>query len=269
MKSPALRSLPVVLGLAAVLAATLISAKPPASARKDSPAPTPPPAADAPPDPAAEPALARWLVQADAGPDAIVLPFAQVVRAATGKTVLPFAATNPADAAALAKIGAALDLLLPRMNRPDSSAHTAAAAGDATVVAARFEDELRTALGVTSTPKDEPRADRSYPAFLLADAASGKAYYLAATLYPTGSDPAGAALDFSPGAASARIPADGCCLLVGIEHNGKPGRDIAFLNWEVLDLSRLPVRFHPEFQVSRHDALQPGAVLTDGRKGRD
>ena len=88
------------------------------------------------------------------------------------------------------------------------------------------------------------------------------------TLYPTGGDPAGDALAFSPAAAS-RLPADGCCLLVGIEQNGKPGREIAFLNWEVLDLARLTVRFRPVFQAARHDALRPGAVLTDGRKGRD
>ena len=266
MKPPALL-LPAALGVAAVLAATLIAAKPPAAPRKDAPTPSPTPAATG--DPAAELALARWLVQADGGPDPILLPLAQVVRAATGKSVLPFDAANPADAAALAKLGAALDGLLPRMNRPDSPAHLAAAAGDATAMAARFEDELRSALGVAPAPAEETAADRSYPAFFLADPAHGRNYYLAATLYPSGGEPAGSALALSPGVAAGRMPADGCCLLVGIEHNGKPGRDIAFLNWEILDLARLQVRFRPVFQAARRDALQPGAVLTDGRKGRD
>ena len=265
MKKPALL-VPATLGLAAVLAATLISAKPPAAPRKDAPGPTPSPAVTA--DPAAELALARWLVQADGAPDPILLPFAQVVRAATGKAVPPFDATNPADAAMLAKIGTALDGLLPRLNRPDSSAHATALLGDADVVAACFEDELRTALGAAAVTAKEPPAGRSYPAFSVTDAAHGKNYYLAVTLYPTGGDPAGEALTFSPGAAS-RLPADGCCLLVGIEQNGKPGREIAFLNWEVLDLARLTVRFRPVFQATKGDALQPGAVLTDGRKGRD
>ena len=257
---------PVALGVAAVLAAALISAKPPAAPRKETPTPAPTPAATG--DAAAELALARWLVQAGGAPDPILLPFAQVVRAATGKAVSPFDAANPADAAVLAKIGAALDGLLPRLNRPDNSAHAAALVGDADVVAACFEDELRTALGAASLPAEEPPAGRSYPAFFLADAAHGKNYYLAATLYPTGGDPAGDALAFSP-AAAGRLPADGCCLLVGIEQNGRPGREIAFLNWEVLDLARLTVRFRPVFQAARRDALRPGAVLTDGRKGRD
>ena len=111
--------------------------------------------------------------------------------------------------------------------------------------------------------------DRGYPACRFSDASSGRTYYLAVTLFPSGGDPAGDALTFAPETAGSRIPADGCCLLVGIEQNGKPGRDIAFLNWEVLDLSRLPVRYRPVFQASRHAALLPAAVLTDGRKGRD
>ena len=266
MKIPALLA-PVALCVAAVLAATLISAKPPAAPRKEVPGPTPTPPASS--DPAAALALARWLVQADGGPDPILLPFAQVVRAASGRNVLAFDAANPADAAALAKIGAALDGLVPRMNRPESTAHAAAVLGDAIVVAGRFEDELRTALGVAPAPPEENSGERSYPAFLLADTAHGRNYYLAATLYPSGGDPAGNALAFAPDVAAGRVPADGCCLLVGIEHNGKPGRDIAFLNWEVLDLARLQVRFRPVFQAAPRDALQPSAVLTDGRKGRD
>ena len=257
---------PVVLGVAAVLVTTLISAKPPAAPRKETPGPAPTPATAG--DPASELALARWLVQADGMPDPILLPFAQVVRAATGKAVPPFDAANPADAAMLAKISTVLDGLLPRLNRPDSSAHTAALVGDVDVVASCFEDELRTALGASPASAGEPLSGRSYPAFFLADAAHGKNYYLAATLYPTGAVPTGDALAFCPGAAS-RVPTDGCCLLVGIEQNGKPGREIAFLNWEVLDLARLQVRFRPLFHATRHDALQPGAVLTDGRKGRD
>ena len=265
MKKAALL-VPALLGVAAVLVATLISAKPPPAPRKETPGPSPTPAAAG--DPASGLALARWLVQADGAPDPILLPFAQVVRAATGKAVPALDAANPADAAMLAKIGGALDGLLPRLNRPDSSAHAAALVGDAAVVAACFEDELRTALGASPLPAEEPLAGRSYPAFFLADPAKGKNYYLAVTLYASGGDPTGDAFAFSPGAAS-RLPADGCCLLVGIEGNGKPGRDIAFLNWEVLDLARLTVRFRPVFQATRHDALQPGAVLSDGRKGRD
>ena len=180
------------LGLAVFLAATLISAKPPAATRQETAAPTPATAAsDGSADPGTELALARWLVAPSGTPGAIVLAFPQVVRAISDKAVLPFDTGNPADAAALAKIGAALDLILPKMNRAESPARAAAAFGDASAVAARFEDELRTALGAAPAVSGENSSDRSYPAFRLADSAAGRTYYLAATLYPSGGEPAG------------------------------------------------------------------------------
>ena len=258
------------LGLAVFLAATLISAKPPAATRQETAAPTPAAAAsDGSADPGTELALARWLVVPSGTPDAIVLPFSQVVRAATGKAVLPFDTANPADTAQLTAIGAALDLLLPKMNRPDSPARMAAASGDAAIGAARFEDELRGALGAGPTALGEPPADRSYPAFFLPGLPAWKPCYVSVALYPAGGERASVAFALLPGIASRRFSADGGCLLIGVEYDGGLGRGTTVLNWEVTDLSRLKVRFQPVFQATLHDALQPGAVLTDGRKGRD
>ncbi len=270
MKTPAPRLL-CALFLCVDFAVLPAGAKPPVSAAKDaagkpstSPTPTSSPAPDLPVDIA----LARWLVQTPSGGGAILLPFTQVVTAATGKRVLPFDPANAADAATLTKIGAALDNLLPRMNRPDSPARAAFPTAGKEAVCTVFDGELRAALQ-PSQPSGASATEHLYPAFALPDAATGKAYYLAVTLYPTGGDPAATAVNFQPGEAASRISADGCCLLVGIEHNGKAGHDIAFLNWQVLDLAKLKVRFTPVFQANGADALQPGAILTDGRKGRD
>ncbi len=242
-------------------------AKPPGATTRDngkpsSPSPTP----GSPAEPGAGVGLARWLALTPSGADAIALPFAEIVSAATGRRVVPFDAANAADAAALARAGAALDAILPRMNRPDSPAHAAAGMQ---AVAARFEDELRGTLLSPPTTAGSDTVAHGYPAWTWTDPATGKAYYFAVALYPTGGDPAATALTFSPGDAAARMTADGCCLLVGIEHNGKPGHDLAFLNWQVLDLAKVKVRFAPVFQATAQEALQPGAVLTDGRKGRD
>jgi hypothetical protein len=255
-------------GVCALWCIAPLAAKPPP--RKETPSPTPPPlTSQAAGEDETEMALARWLVQSDASPAGVRIGFSQLVLAATGRRVLPFEPTKPAMAAMLAKIGAALDTLLPRLNQPESSAHAAASLGDDAAVVARIDEELRNALG-TATP--EPAAAASpgaYPAVRLADDASGQSYYLGATLFLPGAHPEGAGLCIIPDTCARRMPADGCCLLVGIEQNGKRGKDLAFLNWEIVDLSRIKLRFTPAFRATTQDALPPSAVLTDGRKGRD
>lgn len=264
-----------------VLFHPLLSAKPPAPKDTHKPAATPTPAAapnndDAPPDP-----LARWLLEQDGQPHAIVLSLAQVVHAATGKRVLPFDAANPADAAFLAKLGTIMDRVLPRLNRPDSPAHAAARLDETDEIAARFEDEILaaahdTAGAFTAEPPDADFHGRGYPAIRLKDTVSGKTYYLAVTLYPTGKREEATratslprALRFDPTEGRRRIADDGCCLLIGVEHNDKKGNDLAFLNWDVTDAANLPVRLAVAFDADGADVYRPGAVLTDGRKGSD
>lgn len=258
-----------------------LSAKPPAPKEAHKPAAIPTPAVT--PDDTSIDPLIRWLLEQDGQPRAITLPLGQIIHAATGKRVVPFDAANPADTAFLAKLGAIMDRVLPRQNRPDSTAHAAARLDETDEIAARFEDEIRAAAcsdsGAFVIEADAPNADlptRGYPALRLQDATTRKEYYLAVTLYPTGKreeatrNPGrGRALRFDPAAAVQQIPEDGCYLLVGVEHNGKKGNDIAFLNWDVVDVANLPVRMAVTFDAAGADVYHPGAVLTDGRKGSD
>ena len=235
------------------------SAKPP---RKSSPEPvsaaTPAPSPASSPGPASD-TLARWLLLQNGSKDAIGLSLAEVIRAATGKNVLPVDPANSADAAMIVKIGGVMDRILPGMNRPESPAHVVSRLDEVT---AFFEDALGSFNGTS--------AAGGFPAVRLVDAASGKSYYLGVTLYPTGGrDAAVRALRFDPAEAAGRLTEDGACLLVGIEYNGKTGKEIAFLNWELIDLSRLPVHLATVFDASQTDTHPPGTVLTDGRKGRD
>ena len=260
----------LVLLLCALSTATL-PARPPASpAKKSAPEPTP----TATPGPPAADALARWLLQQNGGPAAITLPLAQVIHAATGKNVLPIDPGNPVDAAVIAKLGNVMDRLLPGMNKPESPAHVV---GRMDEVTAFFEDALRafipTVAGLSCpAPADDPAAGAGgFPCVRVVDSASGKSFYLGVTLYPTGGrEGAVRALHFHPAEAAARLTEDGACLLVGVEHNGKTGREIAFLNWELLDLAKLPVHVVTTFEATQADVHPPGAaVLNDGRKGRD
>ena len=236
------------------LANAPLFAKPP---KKPDPSPMPTPALAAAGAPAS---FVHWLLLQNGGPDAVSLPLADVIQAATGKRVLPIDPGNPADAAVIARIGGVMDRILPGMNKPDSPAH---AVGRLEEVAAFFEDALG-AFNATAT------VGSGFPAVRLGDPTSGKSYYLGVTLYPTGGrDAAVRALRLDPVAAAGRMPEDGACLLVGIEYNGKAGKEIAFLNWELLDLAKLPVHMATVFDASQGEAHPPGAVLNDGRKGRD
>ncbi len=258
------------------MSATL-PAKPPVPASKK---PSPEPAPTASPIPAAPDAapnfVARWLLQQNGGKDAVSLSLADVLHAATGKNVLPIDAANPADAAVIAKLGGVMDRVLPGMNKPESPAHVVSRPDEIT---AFFEDALRAFVVTTPglscpAPSDEAAAAThtagGFPAIRLLDAASGKSYYLGVTLYPTGGrEGAVRALHLHPASAAARMTEDGSCCLIAIETNGKTGKEIAFLNWELLDLARLQVRVATTFEATQGDVHPPGTLLNDGRKGRD
>ena len=88
--------------------------------------------------------------------------------------------------------------------------------------------------------------------------------------YPTGGkDGSLRTLSLRAADLAGQITADGPCLLVGIEHNGKTGRDVAFLNWEIIDLARVSLRCAVTFETDADGLHVPGATLGDGRRGRD
>ena len=74
---------------------------------------------------------------------------------------------------------------------------------------------------------------------------------------------------FRSGRRPPQITADGCCLLVGIEYNGKLGGDIAFLNWDVVDVANVPVRVAVTFEADAARRLPSRRDADDGRKGSD
>ena len=248
---------------------------------KPHPKPTPtaaeasPPAAEhasAPPNPDGSSVLAHWLLQQDGGAQALVLPLLQVMQAASGKTLSPLDRANPTDAAMVNRLGAALDGVLPSMNKADSSAHTTERSDE---IAAACEDALAAKLGGSAevsiaVPTAAGARAGSYPAFRVTDKVSGKSYYVGVTVYQTDARVTPArALRFEPAEAAGLLTSDGACVLVAIEYNGKFGREAAFLNWELLDLSKVPTRAAVSFEAGQDAVHAPDALLNDGRKGRD
>ncbi|MDQ6630928.1 MAG: hypothetical protein M3Y82_04120, partial [Verrucomicrobiota bacterium] len=74
------------------------------------------------------------------------IPFSEVVKAATGKKIIPIDSASETDRELLSKIGAALDEVIKRMNAPENSARTANRINE---VSSHFEDEMKKVLNET------------------------------------------------------------------------------------------------------------------------
>jgi hypothetical protein len=194
------------------------------------------------------------------------IPFAEVVRAATGRRVVPLHPMNELDRALIARIGGALDAVLERLNAPDSPAQTQRRINE---VSAQIESVLREALNrVPGFRCDIPvtaagRSQRSgYPDLRLLDQASGRVLYLDPKLSEQGSR--GSSLRtfyFEPKRETNKILDDAHHLLVGIEHDGGGAGRRRFLRWDLVDLSSLRVRLKAEFQASNKELYQPESIL--------
>lgn len=253
--------------LLVVLVVHQAEAKPRPSPPAEVAKPTPPKTGE---DPAVP--LARWLMTQDGGPNAICLPLGAVIEAATGKPIIPFDRKDPADAAFAKLLGEKLDAVLPLMNKPESSAHRGAS--DVAIGAAfadALADGLKSAAGMTITGTKIPAGvpAGSYPAFSVATGDNGRSYGIGIHVFTTeGRDKTMHALSVRPETAAGLTASNGC-LLIAVETNGKTGQEAAFLNWELIDVSSLPVRATISFEGTQEAVHTPGAKLDDGRKGND
>ena len=218
--------------------------------------------------------LARWLLEQDGGKDALLLPISEAIHSISGFFVRQIDPHDPGDARMIQLLGTSMDGVLPAMNKSDS---TARAATFPDAVAATFEAALVAKLKenpeVTMIPTEPTvpvRHGESYPAFRVIQKANGKTFYLGVTLYETSArNGVAEAIRLQPVETAGMVTTDGSCLLVAVETNGKPGKEAAYLNWELLDLTHLFVRAAITFEASQNAVHAPDALLNDGRKGRD
>jgi hypothetical protein len=211
----------------------------------------------------------RALMHDEAALDGI--PFAEVVKAATGKVILPFDLTNTADRELLARIGGALDNVLSKMNAPASPAQEEKRINE---VSAHFEKAIREELNrLSGFECDWPKTasgkiqHSGYPDLRLVDKTGGRVIYLDPKLYERGGrDSTFRTFYYEPKKETNKILDDAHHLIVGIEHDGKSGGRWKFLRWELVDLAHFRVRLKAEFQGSNRDMYQPGAIVGTSRK---
>ncbi len=203
--------------------------------------------------------LIPWLLDADEKLEGI--PFAEVIAATSGKRVIPIDRADKETARIIARIGAALDAVLIKMNAPDSPTKKG---GRVNEMSTHFEDALRAALNATDgfscgvPPTAAGAKQRSgYPDLRLLDKASGRILYLDPKLYAKGSR--GSSLRtfyFTPRRETNKVNDDAHHLIVAFEHDKG-----TFARWELVDLATFKVKLKAEFEGSNRDLYRDDATV--------
>jgi len=206
-------------------------------------------------------ALIRWLVVHQ--DDLRDIPFSEVVKAATGKRIIPVRPKR--DARWLERLGAALDAALARLNAPDHLIHTAGRVNEASHF---IEDEIRAQINrlpgwKCSVPlTGEGREQRSGYPDLRVVTSDGVILYLDPKLYEAGSR--GSTLRtfyYEPRTLTGKTHDDARQMLVGIEHSGRGAETLEFRKWELIDVSKLRVSLKAEFQTGNDHIYRPEMIV--------
>lgn len=198
------------------------------------------------------------------------VPFAEVVRAATGKQLLPVNPTNTVDREIVAKIGKAMDEVLRKLNATNNPAQQKRRINE---VSALFEAAMKAELNaIEGFECDYPklasgaRQRSGYPDLRLVDKKSGRVLYLDPKLFEHGSRASSLrTFYFEPKRETNKILDDAHHLIVGFEHDGKADGAWKFLSWELVDLANFRVKLKAEFQGSNRDLYRPEAVVASSR----
>lgn len=199
------------------------------------------------------------------------IPFAEVILDTTGKHVLGVDPKNETDQRVIKQISAALDDVMQRANRSDS---TIQSIGRINEVSSHFEDLLHELLNLTPGLNcDFPRTadgkvQRSgYPDLRIVDLASKRVFYLDPKLYVAGSrDSSFRTFYFEPKIATNKIHDDAVHFIASFEHEPRKEGHWNFTRWDLVDLAHFNVKLKAEFQGSNRDMYRPEAIVATSAK---
>lgn len=180
--------------------------------------------------------------------------FADVVKASTGKSVIPLDESNAAHQRITGAVRKALDETLVTLSQGDSPVRKLRRINEASKF---FEDLLLEKINRTSGLRCEIPPTKSgviqrsgYPDLKITDVATGTVAYLDPKLVESGSEQSTLrTFYYEPKDTTVKINDDAIHLLCGILHDGKDG-EWTFQSYHLVDLSALRVRLKAEFQAS-------------------
>lgn len=209
--------------------------------------------------------LIPWLLSEERRLDDI--PFPEVIRAATGRKVLPVDREDAVTRNILEGIGKALDAVLEEMNTTGKRSE-----GRINEQSALFEEAIRKQLNkIDGFNCEVPRTaagriQRSgYPDLRLLDRRTGRVFYLDPKLYAKGSrDGTFRTFYYEPKRSTNKVLDDAIHLCIGIEHSTGSDGARRFERWELIDLSGFRVRLKAEFEAGNRELYRPEAVVGRG-----
>ncbi len=183
--------------------------------------------------------------------------FDTIVRATSGKELIPLDLTNDVHRRMLNHVETALAATIAEQNQDDAPVRQLRRINEAS----RFFEEgllekLNAIDGLTCGPAPTVQGalQRSgYPDLRLLDEPSGTVFYLDPKLVQEGAERSTfRTFYFEPKTDTLKITDDAVHLILAIEHDGK-AREWTFRGWRVSCLSTLSVRLKAEFQASNAD----------------
>ncbi len=194
-------------------------------------------------------------------------PFATIVKATTGRNVLPL----EDGSAHLDVFSPAFDATLETMNSEESPVRGLRRINEASRF---FEDEIRRRIDehedyACAVPVNASgEAQRAgYPDLRIEHLPTGDVFYLDPKIYEEGAEDSSLrTFYYQPAGKTSKIREDACHLLVGIAHDGNDGA-WKFLRWRLVDLSLLTVRLKTEFNASNRDLYRDESTLRQGGDG--
>lgn len=183
--------------------------------------------------------------------------FADVVKASTGKSIIPLDETNAAHLRITSAIRTALTSALTTLSQADSPVRKLRRINEASRY---FEDILLEKINQSPglrceiPPTKQGELQRSgYPDLKITDVATGLVAYLDPKLVEDKSLASTLrTFYYEPKDSTVKVNDDAIHLLCGIEHDGKEGQ-WTFTRFHLVDLSTLRVRLKAEFQASNAD----------------
>ncbi|HLS27832.1 MAG TPA: hypothetical protein VK041_04225 [Opitutales bacterium] len=197
------------------------------------------------------------------------IPFADLIEAVSGKTVLPVDLNDPTTATILQVISEKADILIDELNDPRHPIHSV---GRINEISGHIEDFLREKLDSADRFRCEfPRTadgkfQRSgYPDLRLIHKASGRIFYIDPKVHAAGSEQSSfRTFYFEPKIETNKILDNASHLILGIAHGGRRADGSwHFLRWRLIDLSTLRVRLKAEFQAGNRDLYREEAVVAE------
>lgn len=210
--------------------------------------------------------LIPWLL--DDERDLENIPFARILEATTGRQALEF---NPdRHGELLNTLTSVFDACLAVMNEHDSPIRSGGRINEAS---RHIESELMERINalpgwVCALPKtSDGRTQRSGYPDLQITAPDGTIIYLDPKLHTAANRESSLrTFYYSARKDTNKVNDDGLHLLLGLQHNGKPGDALRLEEWTLVDISTLPIRLKAEFQASNRDLYARDLIIAESAK---